>query len=118
MSKIYWTDATGKKWNIKDMSESHINNVLNKLSMQDLMMCVAYYKLAYEKQQSERREKFRREFFDHMPEGMQEEYINAMYDDSDEDDPYIDEQRDANREGFEKMEDDYIKQRMNRKKGG
>lgn len=77
MSKIYWTDATGKKWSIEDMSESHINNILNKLSMQDIMKCVAYMQMAGNKKKAKRKN----DLFDHMPEGMQEEYINSMYDD-------------------------------------
>jgi len=54
MSKIYWTDATGKKWDIKDMSESHINNILNKLSMQDIMKCVAFVQMASIKKKKDR----------------------------------------------------------------
>lgn len=77
MSKIYWTDATGNKWDIKDMSESHINNILNKLSMQDIMSCVAFVQMQQIKQKAKRKN----DFFDHMPEGMQEEYINSVYDD-------------------------------------
>jgi len=77
MSKIYWTDATGKKWDVKDMSESHINNILNKLSMQDIMSCVAFVQMQQIKQKAKRKN----DFFDDMPEGMQEEYINSMYND-------------------------------------
>lgn len=56
MSKIYWTDATGKKWRVKDMSERHINNILSKLSKQDIMSCVAFMQMQAVKQKKAKTE--------------------------------------------------------------
>jgi hypothetical protein len=122
MSKIYWTDATGKKWDVKDMSESHINNILNKLSMQDIMSCVAFVQMQQRKQKAKRIEKFRKEFWDNMPEGMQEDYINSVYDECDfytdypgHHDTYSERRADETRDAFEEAESEYIRRRM--KKG-